>query len=238
MAINLNLEKYGAQFNAFAEFAAAHKNQDWVVRIEGQGRQPGGQELLGPNGEPRRIEAKNWDGAGNILRFAGSRAVNNDVRSLFKETVLAVCGVRTMEELPPSVFAVMKKDDYDGKGHPLTVRRITAVTSAILSEAGKEAKSAAPQGEGIEVQGSQNEDEDAVNPSVDNVTKPSIDGKEMSFKYEKPAYIASLPQETADRFLRKVKEGSLLLSDAFPVIGDTYFLPKPFYSVRPVIRSS
>lgn len=128
MAINLNLEKYGAQFNAFAEFAAAHKNQDWVVRIEGQG-------LLGANGEPRRIVAKNWDGAGNVLRFSGSRAVNNDVRSLFKETVLAVCGVRRLEDLPPSVLAVMKKDDYDGKGHPLTVRRITAVTDAIKSAA-------------------------------------------------------------------------------------------------------
>ena len=135
MAINLNVATYGAQFNAFAEFAAAHKNQDWVVRIEGQGRQPGGQGLLGPNGEPRNIVAKTLDGAGNILRFSGSRAVNNDVRQLFKETVLAVCGVRTMEELPPSVLAVMKKDDYDGKGHPLTVRRIKAVTNAIKDAA-------------------------------------------------------------------------------------------------------
>ena len=39
-------------------------------------------------------------------------------------------------------------------------------------------------------------------------------------------------QKTADWFLQKVKEGSLLFSDAFPVIGDTYFLPKPIYSVR------
>ena len=59
MASNLNLEKYGAQFKAFAEFAAAHKNQDWVVSIEGRGRQPGGQELLGPNGEPRFLDNDN-----------------------------------------------------------------------------------------------------------------------------------------------------------------------------------
>ena len=132
MAINLNLAKYGDQFNAFATFAAEHKNQAWVVRLDGRNS---GQGLLNPNGEPRHIVAKDWDGAGNVLRFGSSKSVNNDVRALFKETILAVCGVGTLEELPPSVRAVMKEGDYDGKGRPLTVRRIKAVTEAIKAAA-------------------------------------------------------------------------------------------------------
>ena len=132
MAINLNIDKYGAQFNAFATFAAEHKDQAWVVRLDGRNPEQG---LLNPDGEPRRIVAKDWDGAGNFLRFGGSKSVNNDVRTLFKETVLAVCGVSTLEELPPSVRAVMKEGDYDGKGRPLTVRRIKAVTEAVKAAA-------------------------------------------------------------------------------------------------------
>lgn len=47
------------------------------------------------------------------------------------DTVFKVCGVKKFSELPPSVRAVMNEGDYDGNGHPLSVRRIRAVTQAI-----------------------------------------------------------------------------------------------------------
>ena len=127
MAINLNVDKYGAQFQAFAAFAAKHQNQNYIACIEGQ--KPG--LLAGPDGEPRRIVAKEWDGCGQVWRRKGSRAVNNEVRELFLRSVLAVCGVTSKEQLPLSVREALKGGDYDGKGHPLSARRIIAVTNAI-----------------------------------------------------------------------------------------------------------
>ena len=131
MAINLNHKRYGAQFNAFVDFASTQRNPGWIACIEGQ--KPG-LGLLGPDGQPRKIAAKDWDGCGQFLRGKDSRTINNDVRKLFLDTVLAVCGVSKIEELPPAVLAVMKAEDY-GKGRPLTARRITAVTNAIKSVA-------------------------------------------------------------------------------------------------------
>ncbi len=58
------------------------------------------------------------------------------MRGLFLRTVLAVCGVKKMEDLPPAVLDVMRKDDFEADGRPLTVRRIRAVTNAILANAG------------------------------------------------------------------------------------------------------
>lgn len=114
----------------FAAFAAAHKNQDFVARVE---RQELGQALIGQDGAARRIVAKDFDGSGQVWRRKGSRAVNNEVRTLFLQTILAVCGVKSKEDLPPSVRDVLKGADFDGKGRPLTVRRISAVTKAVMS---------------------------------------------------------------------------------------------------------
>lgn len=77
MAINLNLGKYGAQFNAFVDFASTQRDQGWIACVEGQ--KPG-QGMLGSDGQPRKITAKEWDGCGQFLRGRDSRAVNNDVR--------------------------------------------------------------------------------------------------------------------------------------------------------------
>ena len=125
MAINLNDSLYGAQFKAFADFAAGQRDQGTIVRIEGQG-----QGLPGPNGEPRVIVAKQGDGYGHTWRNDDSKAVNDNVRALFLNSVLAVCGVDRVDQLPANVRAVMKENDYGG-GHPLTARRITAVKRAI-----------------------------------------------------------------------------------------------------------
>ena len=105
MAINLNIEKYGAQFQMFAAFAAQHQNPDFVARVE---RLELGQPLIGQDGAARRIVAKDWDGSGQIWRRKGSRDVNNEIRTLFMQTILAVCGVKSKEELPPSVRDVFR----------------------------------------------------------------------------------------------------------------------------------
>ena len=74
---------------------------------------------------------KGHDFVGNIGRLSGSRGVNNATRNRFKEAVLAMCGVTNEIFLPDSVKAVMKLEDYHGKGKPLTARRILAVTKAV-----------------------------------------------------------------------------------------------------------
>ena len=140
MAINLQIDKHGAQFSAFVEFASAQKHENYIACIEGQ--KPG-RGVPGPNGRPRDIAAKKWDGRGQFLRGRDSRAVNNEVRTLFLRTSLGVCGVRSVAELPPGVRAVLKADDSDGKGRPLTVRRIRAVTEAVKAAAGASAPAGA-----------------------------------------------------------------------------------------------
>ena len=53
------------------------------------GARPGG-----PDGRPRNIAAKEWDGYAQFWRGKDSRTVNNEVRALFLRTILGVCGVR------------------------------------------------------------------------------------------------------------------------------------------------
>lgn len=45
-------------------------------------------------------------------------------------------------------------------------------------------------------------------------------------------YIEALKQGRADDFMNKVKAGQLLFSDAFPFIGQRYFVPKPMLYVE------
>ena len=141
MAIELNANQYAAQFSAFVKFAG-HNNQGFVARIEKQKPDnnlldpdnPG--KLVGPDGQARNIVAKSWDGSGQVLRGKGSRTVNNEVRELFLKTILGVCGAKKVEDLPQSVQDVLKIEDFDGKGHPLTARRIKAVTKAVQEHLG------------------------------------------------------------------------------------------------------
>lgn len=132
MAININ--QLNAQFDAFVTFARDHKNDpSYIARIEK--REPGA-GLIDLDGQVRTITAKSWDGRAQFWRTSGSRKVNNDVRTLFLNTILGVCGVDRIDKLPPSVQAVLKAEDFDGKGHPLTARRIKAVTDAVRIASG------------------------------------------------------------------------------------------------------
>ena len=137
MAINLNHVQFGAQFTEFVNLATRNAGDpDTIVCLDEheQGRAPG--QLLGPDGEARLISVKDGDTIRPLLgarfgRSAENKALNNQIRNLFLETVLKVCGVQTKEQLPENIKRAMKLKDYDNNGHPLTVRRITAVKAAI-----------------------------------------------------------------------------------------------------------
>ena len=126
-AINLDVAKYGAQFRAFVDFASGQRNQDTIARIEGEGHR-----LQGPDGAPRNIVVKEGDGLKRMSRSQNDKDVNDNVRALFRRTVLAVCGAESVDELPEAVRDAMKTDDH-GHGKPLTARRINAVHDAIMS---------------------------------------------------------------------------------------------------------
>ena len=197
MAVNLNDALYGAQFRAFQALADDTKlGQDALVSVDEAGR---GKGLLNEAGERRKIVVKN-DGD-EIKSFTNpffSRKqnqidLNNEVRNLFKETVLKICGAKTLEDLPKAVLSVMKKGDYDNDGHPLSVRRIRAVTSAIIAEAGKETE---PKTCGAQIQSApQINGEDEIESSVDD------EDEDVSFEYETPGYVAVLPSETKVAFM-------------------------------------
>ena len=65
-----------------------------------------------------------------LIRGADTQAVNNEVRALFKKTIIQMFGGE--QNIPESVKAAMLLKDY-GCGKPLTARRIIAVRNAIAA---------------------------------------------------------------------------------------------------------
>ena len=121
MAIQVNLND--AQFRAFTQFAANVSDKGTVLKADGN-------PLTAPDGTPRKIVAKGYDGYGHIWRKQPSQDINNEVRTLFRDAVLRMFGVNDVQNLPEDVQTAMKTGDYD-KGKPLTARRIIAVSKAI-----------------------------------------------------------------------------------------------------------
>ncbi len=123
MAINLNLAKYGDQFKAFENFARENaNNMDALARIGGDGLEGA---LLAPDGKPRAIVAKTDDD--KIKRFkqnlffsrnTDQKALNTAVRKLFLDTVLKICGVEKVKDLPPAVRNVLNEGDFGNAGSP------------------------------------------------------------------------------------------------------------------------
>ena len=133
MAINLNHSIYGRQFAAFADFAKANAGSPDTLVCMGGNEDP--TQVWDRDANPRKIVAKT-DGdyirskTHFFLRFGDKASNNDEVRRIFRDTILSVCGVDTMDQLPEQVRDVMKSYDY-GKGRPLSVRRIKAVTDAV-----------------------------------------------------------------------------------------------------------
>ena len=141
MAINLETNQYSAQFNAFVQFAKNKDlTEDTLVRIDASEKGPG---FLGPNGVPRKIVVKEGDeikGFTNpfFIRSKTHKDLNFAVRELFLKTILDVCNVTDVDKLPPAVRAVLNKGDFGKAGHPLSVRRIRAITEAVREVARSE----------------------------------------------------------------------------------------------------
>ena len=123
MAIQVNLND--AQFKAFTQFAASVSDKGTVLKANDN-------PLTAPDGTPRKIVAKGYDGYGHFWRKQPSKDINNDVRTLFRDAVLRMFGVNDVQSLPDDVQIAMKTGDYD-KGKPLTARRIVAVSKAIAN---------------------------------------------------------------------------------------------------------
>ena len=76
------------------------------------------------------LRAGSGDFRGNVLfRSASQIEENNAVRNAFLKSVSDVYGGE--DHIPESVKVAMKASDFDGKGHPLTARRIRATMDAI-----------------------------------------------------------------------------------------------------------
>ena len=96
MANNLNISVIdNAQFQAFTRFAASVADKGTALKAE--------VDLKGEDGTPRKIVAKGYDGWGKIARNQNSKNINNDIRSLFKVTVLGMFGGDDFEALPEKV---------------------------------------------------------------------------------------------------------------------------------------
>ena len=121
MAMQVNLND--AQFRAFTQFAANVSDKGTVLKADDN-------PLTALDGTPRKIVAKGYDGYGHFWRDDASKGINNDIRKLFKDTVLRMFGATDVQDLPKDVRDAMKTGDY-GKGKPLTARRIIAVSKAI-----------------------------------------------------------------------------------------------------------
>jgi hypothetical protein len=127
-----------AQFKQFTDFARTSGGVRGQTAVQVGGR-------IGPasNGAFASISAKSrFDFIGNIGRRQQSKDVNDDVRDLFKETVLKMCGCANEQQLPDKVKEAMKFSDYN-QGKPLTARRILAVQTAMRQHALEEALDAA-----------------------------------------------------------------------------------------------
>ena len=119
MGINLD----NVQFRVFTQFAQSVTNNKTLLKADGI--------LQKADGTTTKVIAKNGDGVWHFFRGAAHRNANNEIRNLFKNTVLEMCGAKTLEELPEKVRIAMKISDYDGKGHPLTAKRIKLVHKAL-----------------------------------------------------------------------------------------------------------
>ena len=90
MATQVNLND--AQFRAFTQFAASVSDKGTVLKANDN-------PLTASDGTPRKIVAKGYDGYGHIWRKQPSKDINNDVRTLFRDTVLRMFGVKRLSTL-------------------------------------------------------------------------------------------------------------------------------------------
>jgi hypothetical protein len=112
-----------AQFKNFVDFA---RNADAGTKVR---------TTIGNDGPLHTIAAKSESVLNKIFfRTRSNKSVNNEVRTLFRQSVARMFGGE--EHIPAAVKSAMKMGDF-GKGRPLTARRILAVQSALEQIAAK-----------------------------------------------------------------------------------------------------
>ena len=115
------------QFSKFVSFA-----EEQISRGKGKAIATKGDIVGGTKLEERKIAITNkTDWVGLVLfRSGDTKAANNEVRDLFKKTIVDMFGGE--QNIPDSVKTAMLMKDY-GCGKPLTARRIIAVRNAIAN---------------------------------------------------------------------------------------------------------
>ena len=123
---NPGIDLNNANFKMFTSFATSAPKENTRATLSA---------INTPDGKVRTIKAStNWDFVGNIGRSASKEKLNNDVRTLFLNTIADMFG--GIDKIPQDLKEVMKMNDF-GKGKPLTARRIRAVQSAVEQAAAK-----------------------------------------------------------------------------------------------------
>lgn len=147
MRIDLN----NTQFRTFVNFADKADSYTAIAQI---GEVSPGQDESVPDAllNRRIVPKQQFDWVGNRLRLSRSRETNNATRELFLNTVLRMCHVSSVEQLPESVQNALLMKDY-GKGKPLTARRILAVSEALKAEVARIKEEAAPFAEPLGLKG-------------------------------------------------------------------------------------
>lgn len=80
----------------------------------------------------KSLKADSGDYRWNLFRNAGQVTDNNAIRKAFLASVSDIYGGEN--HIPESVKKAMKAGDFDGKGRPLTARRIRATLAAIRTD--------------------------------------------------------------------------------------------------------
>ena len=121
MNINTNVLNQLKAFNDFAK--SSDGNNDAVAKLGGA--RPGSNVTLvarNATDKPRWLAA--------FFRSPDNKQQNNTIRDLFKNTIAQLFGGE--ENIPQEVKDAMHFNRFDGKGRPLTARRIKAVNIAVI----------------------------------------------------------------------------------------------------------
>ena len=109
-----------ARFNAFVTAAKGAGKDDVFVQDEAEGQQ-------------FALRRSAEDKIGKCGRGDALKQANDNVRDVFKQTVLGMLGKHDETELDDELRTALRLDDY-GKGKPLSARRILAVNAVIQKE--------------------------------------------------------------------------------------------------------
>ena len=125
MAVGLNQIGAYTCLRDFQKAAVDAKSGDAVIQTSGSGSQ-------------RQISVSSNDRIKGFFTWTAPNrdvAANNRTRDAFKNALLTLFNCKSTDQLPQSVRDVLKAGDFDGKGRPLSARRITAVMTAVSETA-------------------------------------------------------------------------------------------------------